>query len=177
MRSAIRDRRKLRIAYVDEKGKRTRRTIWPLAMAYYVDVTLVGAWCELRKDFRNFRVERIAALTRAGGSASRITTAGCSPNGWRCPRTGRYGAVTSSASWRSNAVELRCRQPGMAARGELRAVELEEGMSHRIEAEGVAFLDDDAGGLAPDFDDEGFGHGWISLVSLDMVSIRRFDNG
>jgi predicted DNA-binding transcriptional regulator YafY len=29
-------------------------------MAYYVDVSLVGAWCELRKDLRNFRVERIA---------------------------------------------------------------------------------------------------------------------
>jgi predicted DNA-binding transcriptional regulator YafY len=61
VRSAIRDRRKLRIAYVDEKRRRTRRTVWPLAMAYYVDVTLVGAWCELRKDLRNFRVERIAA--------------------------------------------------------------------------------------------------------------------
>jgi len=61
VRGAVRDRRKLRIAYVDEKSRRTRRTIWPLAMAYYVDVTLVGAWCELRKDLRNFRVERIAA--------------------------------------------------------------------------------------------------------------------
>jgi predicted DNA-binding transcriptional regulator YafY len=61
MRAAIRDRRKLRIAYVDEKGHRTRRTIWPLAMAYYVDVSLVGAWCELRKDLRNFRVERITS--------------------------------------------------------------------------------------------------------------------
>jgi predicted DNA-binding transcriptional regulator YafY len=28
-------------------------------MAYYVDVTLLGAWCELRNDFRNFRVDRI----------------------------------------------------------------------------------------------------------------------
>jgi len=28
-------------------------------MAYYVDVTLLGAWCELRRDFRNFRVDRI----------------------------------------------------------------------------------------------------------------------
>ncbi len=28
-------------------------------MAYYVDVTLVGAWCELRNGYRNFRVERI----------------------------------------------------------------------------------------------------------------------
>jgi predicted DNA-binding transcriptional regulator YafY len=59
LRGAIRDQRKLRIAYVDEKRQRTRRTIWPLAMAYYVDATLVGAWCELRKDLRNFRVERI----------------------------------------------------------------------------------------------------------------------
>ena len=59
IRAAIRDRRKLRIAYRDERQRRTRRTIWPLAMAYYVDVTLVGAWCELRRDLRNFRVERI----------------------------------------------------------------------------------------------------------------------
>jgi predicted DNA-binding transcriptional regulator YafY len=28
-------------------------------MAYYVEVTLLGAWCELRSDFRHFRVERI----------------------------------------------------------------------------------------------------------------------
>jgi predicted DNA-binding transcriptional regulator YafY len=61
LRGAIRDSRKLHIAYVDEGGRRTRRTIWPIAMAYYVDVTLVGAWCELRADYRNFRVERIEA--------------------------------------------------------------------------------------------------------------------
>lgn len=60
IRLAIRDRRKMRIAYDDEQRRRTRRTIWPLAMAYYVDATLVGAWCELRRDLRNFRVERIA---------------------------------------------------------------------------------------------------------------------
>lgn len=61
VRAAIRDRRKIRLSYVDEKGRRSRRTIWPLAMAYYVDVSLIGAWCELRKDLRNFRVERITA--------------------------------------------------------------------------------------------------------------------
>ena len=59
MRAAIRDSRKLYIAYADEQGRRTNRVIWPIAMAYYVDVTLVGAWCELRADYRNFRVERI----------------------------------------------------------------------------------------------------------------------
>lgn len=59
VRAAIRDSAKLYISYADEKGRRTNRTIWPIAMAYYVDVTLVGAWCELRADYRNFRVERI----------------------------------------------------------------------------------------------------------------------
>ena len=59
IRGAIRDSRKLYIAYADQQGRRTNRVIWPIAMAYYVDVTLVGAWCELRTDYRNFRVERI----------------------------------------------------------------------------------------------------------------------
>ena len=59
IRAAIRESAKLYISYVDERGRRTNRTIWPIAMAYYVDVTLVGAWCELRADYRNFRVERI----------------------------------------------------------------------------------------------------------------------
>lgn len=63
VRAAIRDSRKLHISYADEQGRRTNRTIWPIAMAYYVDVTLVGAWCELRNGYRNFRVERIQSST------------------------------------------------------------------------------------------------------------------
>lgn len=59
VRRAIRETRKLRIAYQDAEGRQSRRTIWPIAMAYYVDATLLGAWCELRHDFRHFRVERI----------------------------------------------------------------------------------------------------------------------
>ena len=59
LRNAIRETRKLAITYANEEERRTERTIWPIAMAYYVDVTLVGAWCELRNDFRHFRVDRI----------------------------------------------------------------------------------------------------------------------
>jgi predicted DNA-binding transcriptional regulator YafY len=59
LRNAIRETRKITLVYVDEEGRRTERTIWPIAMAYYVDVTLVGAWCELRNDFRHFCVDRI----------------------------------------------------------------------------------------------------------------------
>ena len=59
LRHAIHEARKVAITYIDEAGCRTSRTIRPIAMAYYVDVTLLGAWCELRQDFRNFRVDRI----------------------------------------------------------------------------------------------------------------------
>ena len=59
IRAAIRDSRKLFIGYADGQGRRTNRIVWPIAMAYYVDATLVGAWCELRSDYRNFRIERI----------------------------------------------------------------------------------------------------------------------
>jgi predicted DNA-binding transcriptional regulator YafY len=63
VRHAIRETRKLRITYADGAGQRTNRTIWPVAMAYYVDVTIIGAWCELRTDYRHFRVERIVTST------------------------------------------------------------------------------------------------------------------
>ena len=63
IRGAIRDTRKLRLSYVDEQDRHTRRTVWPIALAYYVDVTLVAAWCELRNDYRHFRVDRIETIT------------------------------------------------------------------------------------------------------------------
>jgi predicted DNA-binding transcriptional regulator YafY len=59
IRTAIREERKLKIAYSDEKGERSRRVIWPIAIAYYAESTLVSAWCELRDDFRHFRADRI----------------------------------------------------------------------------------------------------------------------
>jgi predicted DNA-binding transcriptional regulator YafY len=59
LRAAIHEARKVAITYVSETGHRTHRTVRPIAMAYYVDATLLGAWCELRNDFRNFRVDRI----------------------------------------------------------------------------------------------------------------------
>jgi len=63
VRQAIRDEHKLHIRYIDEKGTCSQRTIWPIAVAYYVQATLIGAWCELRQDYRHFRADRITALT------------------------------------------------------------------------------------------------------------------
>jgi predicted DNA-binding transcriptional regulator YafY len=63
IRAAIRDERKLHIDYVDEQGRTSARTIWPFAVAYYVEATLISAWCELRDDFRHFRADRVQGLT------------------------------------------------------------------------------------------------------------------
>jgi predicted DNA-binding transcriptional regulator YafY len=59
IRAAIRDERKLHIAYCDDKGAHTERTVWPFGVAYCVEATLVTAWCELRDDYRHFRADRI----------------------------------------------------------------------------------------------------------------------
>jgi len=62
VRTAIRRERKLAIGYIDEKGVSTKRCIWPLAMGFFSDTAVVGAWCELRGDFRHFRTDRIRVL-------------------------------------------------------------------------------------------------------------------
>jgi predicted DNA-binding transcriptional regulator YafY len=62
VRQAIRDECKLHIGYVDEKGVQTQRKVWPIAVAYYVQATLIGAWCELRQDYRHFRADRITSV-------------------------------------------------------------------------------------------------------------------
>ena len=61
VRHAIRGTRKMRIAYQDGEGTRTLRVIQPFAVEYYVEATLVCAWCELRNDIRHFRTDRIVA--------------------------------------------------------------------------------------------------------------------
>lgn len=63
IRQAIRSERMLDIAYADEHGSTTQRTIWPFALAFYDRVRVVVAWCELRGGYRHFRTDRITTLT------------------------------------------------------------------------------------------------------------------
>lgn len=58
VREAIRYEHKLSIVYRGQDGARTERVIWPLVIAFYHQPSL-GAWCELRQDYRTFRVDRI----------------------------------------------------------------------------------------------------------------------
>jgi predicted DNA-binding transcriptional regulator YafY len=56
------DRHILETKYADETGAATERRIRPLALCFWGGVwTLIG-WCELRNDFRNFRVDRIQSF-------------------------------------------------------------------------------------------------------------------
>ncbi len=59
VRHAIRDERKLLLDYADAEGKASKRVIRPIAMVYYVEVMHIIGWCELRRDFRSFRADRI----------------------------------------------------------------------------------------------------------------------
>src|SRR6266853_2024513 len=62
VREAIGSRRVLRLDYRDAGGKPSARDVWPLALYYWGRTWTIGAWCERRTDFRNFRVDRIAGL-------------------------------------------------------------------------------------------------------------------
>src|SRR3954466_9805832 len=63
MRAQIHGGRKVALRYCDEQGRNSERTIWPIAVGYLATVRHVVAWCELRRDFRSFRADRVVEAT------------------------------------------------------------------------------------------------------------------
>lgn len=57
LRAAIKARQKVRVTYTSRKGAVTSRVIRPLHMEYWGHVWTLTAWCELRSDFRVFRLD------------------------------------------------------------------------------------------------------------------------
>ena len=62
IRLAIRNERKLIITYRGPDGRETQRTIWPFLIGFFEQARLVAGWCELRQDYRHFRVDRITGI-------------------------------------------------------------------------------------------------------------------
>jgi predicted DNA-binding transcriptional regulator YafY len=62
LRRALRQRRKVQFHYRDSEDRPTARAVRPLALFFYGPVWLLAAWCELRQDFRSFRLDRMAEL-------------------------------------------------------------------------------------------------------------------
>src|ERR1700736_5509553 len=53
------DRRVVAFAYTREDGQSSEREVRPLALYFWRGVWTLAAWCELRKDFRTFRIDRM----------------------------------------------------------------------------------------------------------------------
>jgi predicted DNA-binding transcriptional regulator YafY len=62
LRGAIELHRKLLLRYDDLQGDSSQRTVRPLGCFYWGQVWTLAAWCELREDFRSFRIDRIRTL-------------------------------------------------------------------------------------------------------------------
>ncbi|MDJ0994077.1 MAG: YafY family protein [Dinoroseobacter sp.] len=63
LRAAIRARQKVQLTYTSLTDAETVRIVRPLELEYWGRVWTLTAWCELREDFRVFRVDRISDVT------------------------------------------------------------------------------------------------------------------
>lgn len=61
LRLWLREGCKLRLTYRTEDGRETERTVWPVVLGYAETSRLLIGWCELRQDFRHFRLDRVTA--------------------------------------------------------------------------------------------------------------------
>ena len=66
LRAAVRDHERLTITYVDVEGTESHRDVRPLQLEFWGRVWTLAAWCEARRDFRSFRVDRILAISPTG---------------------------------------------------------------------------------------------------------------
>ena len=63
---AVEDRRRLFLSYLDAEARPTERTVRPLGLWFWGKVWTLVAWCELRNDFRMFRLDRIRDMDTDG---------------------------------------------------------------------------------------------------------------
>lgn len=62
LRDQIKRKQVISIGYQREDGTQSEREIWPLGMVYWGRVWCLIAWCEMRQDYRQFRLDRIQSL-------------------------------------------------------------------------------------------------------------------
>jgi predicted DNA-binding transcriptional regulator YafY len=63
LREALRRSCKVCLGYTDGKKDGTTRVVRPLGLSFVGHAWLLTAWCELRRSFRNFRLDRLTAVT------------------------------------------------------------------------------------------------------------------
>lgn len=65
---AVEKRTCLGLSYLDAEQQPTKRVVRPLGLWYWGKVWTLIAWCELRDDFRMFRLDRIVTMKETGES-------------------------------------------------------------------------------------------------------------
>ena len=63
IQNSIIDKITLEICYVDNSDNTTQRKIEPIGLIFYTNQWHLIAWCTLRKDYRDFKVDKITQLT------------------------------------------------------------------------------------------------------------------
>lgn len=61
---AVSNQQVLQLHYQDESGQVTWREVLPLGLFFWGERWLLVAWCELRNDYRNFRLDRCLEVRR-----------------------------------------------------------------------------------------------------------------
>ncbi len=62
LRDAVHHQQLVRLVYLDLEERASERRVRPLACLYWGKVWTLSAWCELREDFRTFRIDRIECV-------------------------------------------------------------------------------------------------------------------
>jgi predicted DNA-binding transcriptional regulator YafY len=66
LRRAVRGQVRVHFRYSDVLGQGSERTVRPLSLAYFGPVWVLAGWCELREDFRTFRLDRMQEFAVTG---------------------------------------------------------------------------------------------------------------
>ncbi|PHR94116.1 MAG: DNA-binding transcriptional regulator [Robiginitomaculum sp.] len=74
LRVAIRNATVMTVEYEALSGEHTLRTIKPLALIFFPRTHLLATWCHLRKDYRNFRIDRIISCIDSGENFTKEKT-------------------------------------------------------------------------------------------------------
>ena len=66
LREGMEHGQKLDVVYQRGDGQVSTRRLWPLGLVFWGHCWTLGAWCELRGEFRTFRVDRIRQAMPCG---------------------------------------------------------------------------------------------------------------
>jgi predicted DNA-binding transcriptional regulator YafY len=59
LHDACKTRHAISFSYTREDGEHSQRSVRPLALSFWTGVWTLASWCELRNDFRDFRIDRM----------------------------------------------------------------------------------------------------------------------